>query len=161
MSLYFNCVIHCEFHADLQEEFVEILRHITSFDSEREFEFKVVSDDDFIEIAPFMVRGGRYLRPDVKGLVLSSFDTLFDSEGKVSRHILQYSGHEIHDDFFYDYHIPLVMWIAERCTAGLIGYYYESMAQYAYPAKLFLARDGQLIVMKLNADGSTSDYDTA
>ena len=133
MSLYFDMVINCEIREDTSEELIDAIRHLTdrshilSTTPNMLYEghgniWEVFSDYNFL--AP---KSDHYVISNFKRIDGLSVPTQTEPEiRQVVRHRLQYCGSWLHDDYFYENHLPFVHWLAGVAHRDYIGYYKET-----------------------------------
>lgn len=132
MSLYFDLVINCDLREDVPADVIEGLRCLTSKDYEpktkpqliyRKWGFDNLWDDLYDK---------HFLAPDPEHEVVSNFQRKhrltipLEGNREVHRYCLQYCGRNLHDDGFYELHLPFVAWLASVAYEDYIGYYKET-----------------------------------
>lgn len=124
MSLHFDMVINCDLNEDVPADAVEAIKFLTQPDYSLEKEPQLIYTDtkypgvgNMWETIGF--GGERFLMPDPDHDIISNFR-------RVHRYRLQYCGSWLHDDYFYQYHLPFVYWLATVAYENYIGYYMET-----------------------------------
>src|SRR5262249_45669858 len=91
--------------------------------------------------------------------VVSSFNRFhrltipLENNREVYRYSLQYCGRALHDDFFYEHHLPFVYYLAPYSYEHYIGYYVETTnkPEFNLP-EYFVVTNGKLQTVKLNRE---------
>jgi hypothetical protein len=152
MGSHFDVVISCDLREDTPEEVINIIRFLT--DSDYELVKKpivVVEHSNGIWEGSF---DSHFLAPDPKHEVISSFQKMWrtyipsENDRKVYRYSLQYSGRNIHDDFWAECHIPFIYWLASYVYEDFIGYMRETTNSVL---DLIYVHDGKLVGDKFNS----------
>ncbi|MCL4253157.1 MAG: hypothetical protein KJ043_05195, partial [Anaerolineae bacterium] len=96
-----------------------------------------------------------FLAHDPQNFVISQFQrrlcTTIPSENnrEVYRWRLQYMGHFLHDDYFYQAHMPFIHWLATMSHENYFGYYADMTNTFVLPMGLFVTPDRLLETRKL------------
>lgn len=126
MSNYFDVVITCDLREDTPEEVINIIRYLTDKNYELSEIPNIVVEHDIGTWEGIFDR--HFLAPDPERETISNFQKMWrtsipaENNRKVYRYMLQYSGRNIHDDFWAEYHVPFVYWLARHVYEDVMGY---------------------------------------
>ena len=126
MSNYYDVVISCDLREDTPEEAINIIRHLTDRDYVLTEKPKMAIEN-YGDVGDWFF-SDRFLAPDPENEVISNFQKMLwliiptENNREVYRYSLQYSGRNIHDDFWAEHHIPFVYWLAPYVLGDFIGY---------------------------------------
>lgn len=130
MSLHFDLVINCDLQEDVPEDAIEAIRCLT----QRDYVLKVKPQlvlPDYGNVWDD-IWDHHCLAPDPDHDIISNFRRIQrttipkENNREVYRYRLQYCGSFIHDDYFYQNHLPFVYWLATVAYEDYIGYYMET-----------------------------------
>lgn len=152
MSLYFDMVINCDLKEDIAEDAIEAINYLIQPDYQLSKIPELIYDDPkYPNLGNMWDTFGsdRFLVPDPSHDIISNFRKIHrttiptENNREVYRYRLQYCGSFIHDDYFYQYHIPFVYWLATIAYEEYIGYYMEThnMGTGFHPLRV---KDGKL-----------------
>jgi hypothetical protein len=120
VSSRFDVIITCDLREDTPDEVINILHYLTDSSYElSEVPSIVVKHENGIWEGSF---DRHFLAPDLDHETISNFQKKWrtsipsEHDRKVYRYCLQYSGRNIHDDFWAGYHAPFVYWLATTCS---------------------------------------------
>lgn len=126
MSDWFDVVITCDLREDTPEEVINIIRYLTDNSYELgEAQSIVVKHENGVWEGTF---DRHFLAPDPEHETVSNFQKMWrtsipsENDRKVYRYSLQYSGRNIHDDLWANYHIPFIYWLASYAFGDFMGY---------------------------------------
>lgn len=135
MSLYFDMVINCDLREDVPEDAVEAIKYLTQPDYSLAKKPQLIYTDPKYPGVGNMwdtFGGRRFLVPDSDHDIISNFRRVHrltiptENNREVHRYRLQYCGSCLHDDYFYECHLPFVYWLATVAYENYIGYYMET-----------------------------------
>lgn len=150
MSLHFDMVINCDLREDTSEEFIEAIRCLTQKDYTLQIKPNLFCSDYGWGNIWNSFYDNHFLAPDPEHDIISNFRRVhrltipLENNREVHRYRLQYCGSWIHDDYFYQCHIPFVYWLASIAYENYIGYYHETHNIGLGIHHLFI-KDGKLV----------------
>ncbi len=126
MSNYFDVVISCDLREDAPEEVINIVRCLT----DRDYELNDKPDMTYEDQGNIWEGFSDYhfLASNPEHETISNFQKKWrtsipsENDRKVYRWCLQYSGRNIHDDFWAACHVPFIYWLAAYVFEDFIGY---------------------------------------
>ncbi len=128
MSDYFDVVICCDLREDTPEEAIDAIRCLTNCNYQPKEKPDLVDKDYGYGNIWDGFYDHHFLAPDPERENISSFQRMWrtampaENNRDVYRYCLQYSGRNIHDDFWREHHIPFVYWLASYVFEDFIGY---------------------------------------
>jgi len=146
MSLHFDMVINCDLREDTSKEFIEAIRCLTQRDYILQKKPELIYPNHGNIWNSFYDH--HFLASDPEHDIISNFRRVhrltipLENNQEVHRYRLQYCGSWLHDDFFYQCHIPFVYWLATIAYEDYIGYYHETEGSVVHH---FIIKDGKLI----------------
>ena len=135
MSLHFDMVINCDLKEDAPEDAIEAIKYLTQPDYYLKKEPQLIyTDPKYPDMGNMWDTFGsdRFLVPDPDHDIISNFRRVHrltiptENNREVHRYRLQFCGSWLHDDYFYQYHLPFVYWLAAVAYEDYIGYYMET-----------------------------------
>lgn len=151
MSLYYDLVINCDLKEDAPEDAIEAIKYLSQPNYHLSKTPRLIySDGRYPEQSGDMWEmfgQERFLAPEPEQNVISNFQRVYrttipaENNREVYRYRLQYCGNLLHDDSFYELHLPFVYWLATVAYENTLGYYMESEGG---PVRLLRVENGFL-----------------
>lgn len=137
MSSYFDLVITCDLREDTPEEAIEGLKCLTNSN------YMLTTHPQLIhpQLGNIwdMFSNKHFLAPNPGHEILSQFGRRNRPNSRqLYRYSLQYSGRNLHDDFFGEHHQIFILWLEIFCYEQYFGYLMETTG---WPKPEFLKAD--------------------
>ena len=116
MSLHFDLVINCDLREDTPEDAIEAIKYLTQPDYTLKQEPQLTFTDPNFPYVGTVWSSKRFLLSDPDHDIISNFRRVHrltiptENNREVHRYRLQYCGSWLHDDYFYQYHLPFDYW---------------------------------------------------
>lgn len=131
MSLHFDLVINCDLREGTPEQAIEVIRCLTERDYQLNFKPEVLYPGQG-DLWDYWTSDPHFLALNPQQDVISNFRRVhrmtmpLEGNREVYRYRLQYCGSCLHDDSFYELHMPFVYWLATIAYEEHLGYYGET-----------------------------------
>jgi hypothetical protein len=135
MSLSFDLVINCDLREDTPEDAIEAIKYLTQPDYTLKQEPQLtITDPKYPDVGNMWDTFGsrHFLVPDPDHNIICNFRRVhrltipLENNREVYRYRLQYCGSLFLDDYFFQFHLPFVYWLATVAYENYIGYYMET-----------------------------------
>ncbi|NDJ74660.1 MAG: hypothetical protein GYB65_00255 [Chloroflexi bacterium] len=152
--MYFDLVINCDLREDTPAEAIEAVRCLTCRDCAVPANPQLVNPYDpdhnvwelFADVHFLASLPGQEVVSNFQRRTRMPLEEENNREGQ--RYVLQYAGRMIHDDFFYQHHLPFLYWLASVSHDSHLGYYKVSQDREGNSFHLFVVTDGKIEKIK-------------
>lgn len=128
MSQFFDLMLFCDLREDTPEDIIEAMRCLTTHNYPIPSNPQLILPD-LTNAWDYFSGNYHFLAPDPRWEIISNFRRMhrstipLENNREVHCYSLSYLGRNIHDDYFYQRHVPFVAWLGSVAVDGCIGYW--------------------------------------